>query len=114
MGVIWLVKNATQGIWDTYLIWPVVALVSIMSMHGIPLLFGALRLPATMSRFRAWVGLLALILTAPLVLPPGGLLVLVELTLGLIFSLYYVAITSVLKGVNWPATRAGRHTTHQP
>jgi hypothetical protein len=106
MTVIWLVRTYTQGIWGTYLIWPVVAVTSIILMWILPPLLGALRVPATMSRFPAWVFLLALILAAPLVLPAGAPLVLTEFTLGLIFSLYYSAMTQVLKGVAWPTDRA--------
>jgi hypothetical protein len=74
-------------------------------MWVLPPLFGALRVPAVMSRFPAWIGLLVAILVAPLVLPAGAPLVLTELGLGLVFSLYYAAMTQVLKGVEWPVDR---------
>lgn len=105
IGLIWMVRTYTQGIWDTYLIWPVVAVASIVIMLVLPPLLGAMRVPAVMSRFPAWIGLLAAILIAPLVLPAGAPLVLTELLLGLVFSLYYAAMTQVLKGVVWPADR---------
>jgi hypothetical protein len=105
MGVIWLVRTYTPGIWGTYLIWPAVAVASIVLMWALPPLLGALRVPAVMSRFPAWIGLLTLVLAAPLVLPAGAPLVLAEFALGLVFSLYYAAMTQVLKGVVWPAAR---------
>jgi hypothetical protein len=105
IGLIWMVRTYTHGIWDTYLIWPVVAVTSIVMMWVLPPLFGALRVPVIMSRFPAWIGLLAAILVAPLVLPAGAPLVLTEFALGLVFSLYYAAMTQVLKGVVWPADR---------
>jgi peptidoglycan/LPS O-acetylase OafA/YrhL len=105
IGIIWVVRTYTQGIWDSYLIWPVVAVASIVLMWVLPPLFGALRVPAVMSRFPAWIGLLVAILVAPLVLPAGAPLVLTELALGLVFSLYYAAMTQVLKGVEWPVDR---------
>jgi hypothetical protein len=105
MGVIWLVRHYIYGIWGTYWVWPVVGVASIALMQVLPALFGALRVPAAMTRFPAWVALLALVLAAPLVLPPGAPLVLTEFALGLVFSLYYAAMTQVLKGVAWPAVR---------
>jgi hypothetical protein len=105
IGVIWMVRTYTQDIWDSYLIWPVVAAASIVLMWFLPVVFGALRVPAFMSRFPAWIGLLTAILVAPLVLPAGAPLVLTELGLGLVFSLYYGAMTGVLKGVEWPVDR---------
>jgi peptidoglycan/LPS O-acetylase OafA/YrhL len=105
MGVIWLVRNYTQGIWGTYLVWPTVALASLVLMWTLPALLGALRVPAVMSRFSAWIGLLALVLAAPLVLPGGAPLVLAQLALGVVFSLYYASMTRALKGVAWPLTR---------
>jgi hypothetical protein len=107
IGMIWVLRTYTQGILDSYLIWPVVAVASIVLMWVLPPLFGALRVPAVMSRFPAWIGLLAAILVAPLVLPAGAPLVLTELALGLVFSLYYAAMTRVLKGVEWPLGRKG-------
>jgi hypothetical protein len=68
-------------------------------MWVLPPLFGALRIPALMSRFPAWLLLLALVLATPLVLPTGATLILTQLALGLVFSLYYAAMTQVLKGV---------------
>ena len=108
IGVIWLIRHYTQGIWGTYWIWPTVAVASIALMWVLPPLFGALRVPALMARFPAWIVLLALVLTAPLVLPAGAPLVLTELALGLVFSLYYAAMTQVLKGVAWPAAQPAR------
>lgn len=105
IGVIWLLRHYTHGIWGTYWVWPTVGLISIFLMWALPPIFGAMRIPAAMARFRAWILLLALILTAPLVLPAGAPLVLTELALGLIFSLYYGAMTQILKGVSWPAPR---------
>jgi hypothetical protein len=105
MGVIWLVRSYTQGIWGTYLIWPAVAAASVGLMWALPPLLAALRVPAVMSRFPAWIGLLALVLTAPLLLPAGTPLVLAQFTLGLIFSLYYASMTQALKGVTWPSQR---------
>ena len=105
MGVIWLVRNYTQGIWGTYLVWPAVAAASIVLMWALPPLLGALRVPAVMSRFPAWIGLLALVLAAPLVLPAGTPLVLAEFALGLVFSLYYASMTQALKSVAWPSPR---------
>jgi len=102
MGVIWLLRNYTQGVWDTYLIWPAVAAASLVLMWSLPPLLGALRVPSIMSRFPAWIGLLALVLAAPLVLPAGAPLVLTELALGLVFSLYYASMTQALKGLAWP------------
>ena len=103
MGVIWLVRHYTQGIWGTYWIWPAVGAASVVLMWVLPPLFGALRIPTVMARFPAWIVLLALVLTTPLVLPAGAPLVLTQLALGLIFSLYYAAMTQELKGVAWPA-----------
>jgi hypothetical protein len=108
MGVIWVVRNHSEGIWGTYLIWPVVAAASVVLMRALPAVFGALRLPSIMSRFPAWLGLLALVLAAPLVLPAGAPLVLTELALGLVFSLYYPSMTRALKGVAWPLARPVR------
>ena len=105
MGVIWLLRNYAQGIWGTYLVWPTVALASLILMWTLPALLGALRVPAVMSRFSAWIGLLALVLAAPLVLPGGAPLVLVQLALGVVFSLYYASMTRALKGVAWPSAR---------
>jgi hypothetical protein len=105
MGVIWLVRNYTQGIWGTYLVWPAVAVASLVLMWTVPTVLGALRVPSIMSRFPAWIGLLALVLAAPLVLPAGAPLVLAELALGLVFSLYYPSMTQALKGVAWPSPR---------
>ncbi|MFZ1538740.1 MAG: hypothetical protein WAT23_15315 [Chromatiaceae bacterium] len=108
MGVIWLIRHYTQGIWGTYWVWPVVGVGSIVVMWILPPLFGALRIPAAMDRFPAWLLLLALVLLTPLVLPPGAILVLTQLTLGLVFSLYYAAMTQVLKGMAWPLARPVR------
>jgi peptidoglycan/LPS O-acetylase OafA/YrhL len=106
MGVIWLVKNHTQGVWGTYMVWPAVALASLVLMWILPPLLGALRVPALMSRFPAWICLLALVLAAPLVLPEGAPLVLTEFGLGLVFSLYYGAMTQALKGIGLPSARS--------
>jgi hypothetical protein len=103
--VIWLVRTYTEGVWGTYLVWPAVAAASLVLMWILPALLGALRLPSVMSRFPAWIGLLALVLAAPLVLPAGAPLVLTELALGLILSLYYPSMTQALKGLAWPAAR---------
>lgn len=108
MGVIWLVRHYTQGIWGTYWVWLVVGAGSILLMWVLPPLFGALRIPTLMARFPAWLLLLALVLVTPLFLPPGTTLVLTQLTLGLIFSLYYPAMTQVLKGVAWPLAQPAR------
>jgi hypothetical protein len=105
MGVIWMVREYAPGIWGTYLVWPVVAAASLLVMWVLPPALAALRVPALMSRFPAWIGLLALMLAAPLMLPEGAPLVLTELALGLIFALYYPAMTRALKGVTWPAPR---------
>jgi hypothetical protein len=105
IGVIWLVRSYTEGIWGTYLVWPVVALASLVLMRILPAVLGAMRVPAIMARFPAWIGLLALVLGAPLVLPAGAPLVLTELALGVIFSLYYPSMTQALKGVTWPSPR---------
>ena len=105
MGVIWLVRNYSEGVWGTYLVWPVVAAASLVLMWVLPGLFGALRTPVIMSRFPAWIVLLSLVLAAPLALPPGAPLVLAELALGLVFALYYPSMTRALKGVSWPAPR---------
>jgi hypothetical protein len=102
MGLIWLVKTYTQGIWETYLIWPVVAVMSITLMWILPPLLGRLHVPEMMNRFRSWVALLVLILVAPLVLPGGAPLVLTEFALGLVFALYYASMTQILKGLVWP------------
>jgi hypothetical protein len=102
MGLIWLVKTYTQGIWETYLIWPVVAVMSITLMWILPALLGRLHVPEMMNRFRSWVALLVLILVAPLVLPGGAPLVLTEFALGLVFALYYASMTQILKGLVWP------------
>ncbi len=105
MGVIWLIRTYTQGIWETYLIWPVVAVLSIILMKVLPPMLGRLHVPEAMGRFSAWIGLLALILLAPLALPVGAPLVLAEFVLGLVFALYYASMTQKLKGVVWPAGR---------
>jgi len=105
MGVIWLVREYTHGIWGTYLVWPTVAAASLVVMWALPPALAALRVPALMSRFPAWIGLLALVLAAPLALPAGAPLVLTELALGLVFSLYYPSMTQALKGVAWPSPR---------
>jgi hypothetical protein len=102
MGLIWLIKTYTQGIWETYLIWPVVAVMSITLMWILPALLGRLHVPEMMNRFRSWVALLVLILVAPLVLPGGAPLVLTEFALGLVFALYYASMTQILKGLVWP------------
>ena len=106
MGVIWLVREYTRDIWDSYLIWPVVTVTSIALMWSLPPLLNALRVPALMTRLPAWMGLTVLILAAPLVLPAGAPLVLTEFALGLVFSLYYVSMTQALKNVVWPS---GQH-----
>jgi hypothetical protein len=108
MGVIWLIRHYTQGIWGTYWVWPLVGGASVLLMWVLPPLFGALRIPALMSRFPAWLLLLALVLATPLVLPTGATLILTQLALGLVFSLYYAAMTQVLKGVSWPAAATAR------
>ena len=102
MGVIWLVREYTRDIWDTYMIWPVVTVISIGLMWSLPPLLRALGIPALMARLPAWITLTVLILTAPLVLPAGAPLVLTEFALGLVFSLYYVSMTQALKNVVWP------------
>jgi len=102
MGSIWVVRTYTQDIWETYLIWPVIAVMSIILMWTLPMLLGRLHVPEMMKRFRGWLGLLTLILVAPLVLPGGASLVLTELALGLIFALYYASMTKILKGLVWP------------
>jgi len=102
MGVIWLVREYTRDIWDTYMIWPVVTVISIGLMWSLPPLLRALGIPALMARLPAWIALTVLILTAPLVLPAGAPLVLTEFALGLVFSLYYVSMTQALKNVVWP------------
>jgi hypothetical protein len=101
MGAIWLIRTYTQGIWETYLIWPVVAVMSVILMKVLPPLLGRLHVPRAMCRFRAWAGLLAMILVAPLVLPGGAPLVLTEFALGLVFALYYASMTQMLKDVVW-------------
>ncbi len=108
IGVIWLIRQYTQGIWGTYWVWPLVGVVSILLMWLLPRLFGALRIPRLMAGFPAWLVLLALILIAPLVLPAGAPLVLTQWVLGLVFSLYYASMTHALKGVVWPATSTPR------
>jgi hypothetical protein len=105
MMVIWLIRHYTQGIWGTYWVWPLVGGASILLMWILPPLLGALRLHAVMARFPAWIALLALVLTTPLVLPAGAPLVLTQFALGLIFALYYASMTQVLKGVAWPWAR---------
>ena len=107
MGVIWLVRHFTLGIWGTYWVWPVIGGASIVLMWVLPPLFGALRLPSVMARFPAWIVLLVLVLTTPLALPAGAPLVLTQLLLGLVFSLYYAAMTQELKAIAWPAARPG-------
>jgi hypothetical protein len=105
MGVIWLIREYTRGIWDSYMIWPVVIVTSIGLMWTLPPLLKALRVPALMARFPAWIGLTVLILAAPLILPAGAPLVLTEFALGLVFSLYYVSLTQALKNLSWPPSQ---------
>ncbi len=71
-------------------------------MWVLPPLLESLRAPRAMARLPAWLGLLALILTAPLVLQAGAPLFLAEFALGLVFSLYYNAMTQALKEITWP------------
>jgi hypothetical protein len=104
MGVIWIVREYTHGIWDSYLVWPVVSVTSISLMWSLPPLLKTLRIPALMAHLPAWAGLTALILAAPLLLPAGAPLVLTEFALGLVFSLYYVSLTQALKNLSWPAS----------
>ena len=106
MGVIWLVREYTRDIWDSYLIWPVVTSTSIVLMWSLPPLLKALRVPALMTGLPSWIGLTMLILAAPLVLPAGAPLVLTEFTLGLVFALYYASMTQALKGLTWPPVQA--------
>jgi hypothetical protein len=106
MGVIWLVREYTEGIWDSYLIWPVVTVTSMVLMWSLPPLLKVLRVPVLMTRLPSWMALTMLILAAPLVLPAGAPLILTEFTLGLIFSLYYVSLTQALKGLTWPPVQA--------
>jgi hypothetical protein len=101
MGVIWLVKEYTVGIWGSYLVWPVVTAASIGLMWSLPPLLKTLRAPALMRGLASWMILAVLILAAPLVLPAGAPLVLTEFALGLVFSLYYVSMTQALKGLTW-------------
>lgn len=108
IGVIWLTRQYTWGIWGTYWVWPVVGLASIMLMWLFPRLFGALRIPPLMTGFPAWLVLLGLILIAPLALPDGAPLVLTQWFLGLVFALYYGSMTQSLKGVVWPATATSK------
>jgi hypothetical protein len=108
MVLVWLVRHYTQGIWGTYWVWPAVGLASLVLMWALPPLLGALRVPALMARFPAWVVLVVLVLAAPLVLPAGAPLVLTQFALGLVFSLYYASMTQVLKGVSWPAAQSVR------
>ena len=105
MGVIWLVREHTQGIWDSYLVWPMVALTSVVLMWSLPPLLKALRIPALMTHLPAWMVLLVLILSAPLLLPTGAPLVLTEFLLGVAFALYYGSMTRRLKHVAWPTGR---------
>ena len=105
MGVIWLVREYTEGIWDSYLIWPVVTATSIILMWLLPLLLKALRIPALMTPLSAWMVLTGLILAAPLLLPAGAPLVLTEFLLGVVFALYYGSLTRRLKHVAWPSGR---------
>ena len=105
MGVIWLVREYTEGIWDSYLVWPVVAVTSIVLMWLLPLLLKALRIPALMTPLSAWMVLTGLILDAPLLLPAGAPLVLTEFLLGVVFALYYGSLTRRLKHVAWPSGR---------
>ena len=105
MGVIWLVREYTEGIWDSYLVWPVVAVTSIVLMWLLPLLLKALRIPALMTPLSAWMVLTGLILAAPLLLPAGAPLVLTEFLLGVVFALYYGSLTRRLKHVAWPSGR---------
>ena len=104
MGVIWIVREYTHGIWESYLVWPVVSLASISLMWSLPPLLNTLRIPALMAHLPAWAGLTALILAAPLLLPAGAPLVLTEFALGLVFALYYVSLTHALKHLSWPAS----------
>ena len=105
MGVIWLIRHYTQGIWGTYWVWPAVGVTSILLMRALPPLFEALRIPAVMSGLSAWIVLLGLVLFSPPILPAGAPLVLTQLALGLVFSLYYNAMTQKLKGIAWSAPR---------
>ena len=102
IGVIWMIRTYTQGIWGSYWIWPVVALMSLGLMWVLPSLLAALRVPSIMSGLKAWAGLLLMILVAPLIVPSGAPLVLTEFALGLVFSLYYTSLTQALKGLAWP------------
>jgi len=106
MGVIWLVREYTRGIWDSYLVWPVVAVTSIVLMRLLPPLLKALRIPALMTHLPAWMVLTLLILSAPLLLPVGTPLVLTEFLLGVIFALYYGSMTRKLKHIVWPPGRS--------
>ncbi|WP_170265782.1 acyltransferase family protein [Thiohalocapsa marina] len=108
IGLIWLIRRFTEGIWGSYWIWPLVALLSVVLMWLLPPLLAALRIPRLMQRFPAWLVLLALVLVAPLVLPDGAPLVLAQLLLGVVFSLYYGEMTRALKGIAWPAARQSR------
>lgn len=105
MGVIWVVQNYAPDIWGTYLVWPTVAAASLVLMWILPAVFGILRVPSLMSHFPAWIGLLGLVLVAPLVLPAGAPLVLTELVLGVVFALYYASMTQTLKGIAWRSPR---------
>lgn len=105
IGVIWLIRNYTQGIWGTYWVWPAVCAASLALMAVLPGLLSALRVPQLMVRFPAWIVLLVLILAAPLTLPAGTPLVLAQLIFGVVFSLYYASMTRFLKGIAWPASR---------
>ena len=106
MGVIWLVREYTRGIWDSYLIWPVVAVTSIVLMRLLPPLLKVLRIPALMTHLPAWSVLTLLILSAPLLLPAGTPLVLTEFSLGVVFALYYGSMTGKLKHIVWPRGRS--------
>jgi hypothetical protein len=103
IGVIWMIRTYTQGIWGSYWIWPVVAMMSLGLMWALPPLLVALRVPSIMSGFKAWIGLLLMILVAPLVVPLGAPLVVTEFALGLVFALYYTSLTQALKGLAWPS-----------
>jgi hypothetical protein len=101
MGVIWMVREYTEKVWDSYLVWPVVTALSISLMWLLPPLLKSLRVGQLMTRLSAWLVLTALILAAPLVLPAGAPLVLTEFTLGVVFSLYYASLARALKGLSW-------------
>jgi hypothetical protein len=106
IGLIWLVREYAPDIASSYLIWPLVAVGSVVMMRMLPGLLEALRLPETLSQPSAWGVLLALILLVPLALPPGAALVGTELALGIVFSLYYPSIMQRLKTVSWRPMRS--------